>query len=192
MSRSTVVYFLALCAVVLLPVTGCLRAQNESSGEELAAKLHHALIEEMDYVSDIRVLKFISFENRNFVLYYYKVGQMENEHLMHFEIINDRVVLDNGPGNMIIATEEEQLTVSGYAFSEPSATGEENWIYLVYGHSMNPKIRKVEVDFIGGEIKSQEIDGLGGYIIPIKVQHYPGFIEIRGLDKDNNVAYRFP
>ncbi len=157
------IVFLTLSVIVLVLVTGCTQAQSNLSRDELVAKLLDALIEEMSYVSDIRVLKFISIDNMNLVLYYYKVGQMEIEHLKHYWIKNDMVVLDGGGSSVINVTEDDQLAVSGYGFSESSGTGE-SWIWFVYGHCLNPEICKVEVDFFGGETKIQEIDDLGGYI----------------------------
>lgn len=78
MSRQPAIYLIAICAIVVILVTGCTQAQSDFSRDELPAKLLDALLEEKSYVSDVRVLKYISFENRNYVLYYYKVGRMEN------------------------------------------------------------------------------------------------------------------
>lgn len=121
-----------------------------------------------------------------------KLVEWKIEDLDHYWIKNNRVVLGGGAENVITVTEDDQLTVSGHGFYEPGTTGEESWIYLVYGHCLNPDIRKVEVDLFGGETQSQEIDGLGGYIIPYKVKNSPGFKEIRGLDKGSNIVCRFP
>lgn len=193
MSRKLAITFLMLSIVITL-VIGCVPAQSELSRNDLVIKLVDAFIEEVSYATDIRVLNFISIDKTNLALYYYKVGQMEFEYLKYYWIKNNRVVLGGGVSSVINITEDDQLTVSGHGgFGNSSGSaGEEDWIWFVFGHCLNPEIRKVEVDFIGGETKSQVIDDLGGYIIPFEVKTIAGFEEIRGLDNENNILYRFP
>ena len=193
MMRKVVISFLIIYTAASL-VTGCTPAQNDLSRNDLVIKLVDAFIEEMSYATDIRVLNFISIDKTNLALYYYKVGQIEFEHLKYYWIKNNRVVLGGGASSVINITEDDQLTVSGHGGFGNSigSAGEEDWIWFVYGHCLNPEIRKVVVDFIGGETKSQVIDDLGGYIIPFEVKTIAGFEEIRGLDNENNILYRFP
>ena len=194
---------LALTLVCFLVVlfTGCAPSESELSKDELVAKLVDAMVEDQSDATDIRVLKHSSVDrivdttgkvdDADLVLYYYKIGQDEFEDLKFYAIKNNKVVLFGGSINKMIVDEEE-LTYSGTGSQFDSKKGPTDIDWFVYGHRLNPGIATVEVDFTEGKTKSQEIDELGGYIVHGRFENFVGVKEVRGLDSEGNILYRFP